>query len=289
VLVTALDQKTNESIDGLTAGDLRAKFKGHEVPILSSGPAPTNRRFVFVLDRSGSITRTTSSWGKPYHPDQLARQALDEAVAEIPKSDMVAFLAFTGPSFTRTEFMDPASARAKVPQILAWEPNTQKQGLRTPLWDNIDAALRMLSPQEPGDAIVVETDGEDNSSKLQTDQIRSKLLEAHTPILAILLTNPYAPRPEGGADPAVFLELAKEVGGAVAPIGTAWRSFGFRIDAPLHPNRLISQLSYQYDLTLEHSPTQKPERWDLSARSKQTAAGLNLLYPHYLPACAGNK
>ncbi len=188
--------KTNESIDGLTAAELKAKFRNHEVPIISLSSPPSTRRFVFVLDRSGSITHTSSFWGQPYHPDQLARQALYEALAEIPKGDMAAFLAFTGPSSTRTEFMDPAPARAKVPQILAWEPNTQKKGLSTPLWDNIDAALRMLVPPEPGDAIVVETDGEDNLASCERIRSEASYWKLTT-ILVILLTNPNAPRPVG--------------------------------------------------------------------------------------------
>ena len=56
VFVTVLDPNTNQPIDGLTASDFHPKFKGSELPIRALGASPPERRIVFVLDRSGSMT-----------------------------------------------------------------------------------------------------------------------------------------------------------------------------------------------------------------------------------------
>ena len=59
-----------------------------------------------------------------------------------------------------TEFMTPDSAKAKLPDILAWSPEKNNE-LRTPLWDNIEFALAILKAHASGDTIVVISDGGD--------------------------------------------------------------------------------------------------------------------------------
>jgi hypothetical protein len=289
LLITALNQKTSEPVDGLTADDLLAKLKGHDLPIHSLSPAPINRRIVFVLDRSGSMTPTDHTWGQPYDPNQLVKQALSDALSEIPSGDKVAFRAFTGPSSTQTDFMNPTAARAKATEMLAWEPNARKEGRRTPLWDNIDAALRMLNPHQPGDVLVVVTDGQDNISKLQRGHVQEELLEIRVPVLAMLATNPYAPTPEDREGPNDFLDLAHETGGAVAPLGTGWRSNDSRIGSPLSPSQLVSQLAHQYKLDLVIPSIQRFEKWNLRLKSKENEENLKLFYPRYFSPCAATQ
>ena len=171
-----------------------------------------------------------------------------------------------------------------MPEILSWEPGTKG---KTPLWDNIDAALRMLSPHEIGDVIVVVSDGGDNMSNLNPHQVRKELLEAHVPILPIILVDPtmapFLSAQEGQKD---LLDLAEKTGGAVAVVGPAWPSIPFGIVSPLTPEQLISQFAHQYDLEVEIPLIQEPERWNLSAKSKETGEKLSLFYPRYLSPCA---
>ena len=74
VLVTALDQNTNQPIDGLSANDFHAKLKGREIPIRAAAPPPTELRFVFVLESERKHDKGRRASGL-----ELRSQSLDEA------------------------------------------------------------------------------------------------------------------------------------------------------------------------------------------------------------------
>jgi hypothetical protein len=145
-------------INGVVASDLRATLKGKEITIKEIKPPPATRRFVFVLDRSGSMVgvRRTPDSLERYDLNGLMRRDVEEALDAIPSGDSVAFLAFSGEDSTRRDFASLAAARAEAPSILTWWPG--KRSHSTPLWDNIETALQMLGPHAAGDVIVVVSD-----------------------------------------------------------------------------------------------------------------------------------
>jgi von Willebrand factor type A domain len=270
---------------GFAVNDLRATVKGKEITIKEIKPPPATRRFVFVLDRSGSMigVRSRPDSPAPYDLDRLMKQDVEQALGDIPKNDSVAFLTFSGGDSTLSEFAIQAAARARLPAIMAWQP--RKGMLKTPLWDNIEIALQMLGPHATGDVIVVLSDGGDNTSKLSMEKVQADLLKTGVPVLAILIADPSAPTPENRAGPGDLARLAAVTGGATAladgrlagvfPLGTSL----------LQPNQLIPLLAHQYQLEIETPPIQKPEKWELKANSPPAGRRLNLLYPRYLLPC----
>jgi hypothetical protein len=283
--VIALDSEPN---GGLAANQLLATLKGNKIAIKEVKSPPASRRFVFVLDRSGSmegVRRAPDSVGH-YDLDRLMRQDVEEALHAIPIGDSVAFLAFSGGQSTQTEFANPAMAHSELPAILAWRPEKGLGSHKTPLWANIEVALQMLSPHRAGDAIFAISDGRDNMSKLSKNKIQNELLTSGAQILAVMIANPYMHTMDSEDGLRDLAQLADSTGGAAAfgdPALEVRSSVGAQ---PLfRPDQLIPLLTHQYELEMETLPIQKPEKWELKANSPAAGRKLDLLYPRYLQPC----
>jgi hypothetical protein len=270
---------------GISAKDLRATMKGKEITIKEINPPPATRRFVFVLDRSGSMVgkRTMPDSAMTLDLNGFMRQSVEQAVSEIPNGDSIAFLAFSGEKSTQLEFAGQKAALAELPAILAWWPG---KGIhRTPLWLNIETALKMLTPHEAGDVIVVVSDGRDNESTISMEKLQADLLTAGVTVLAISIAIPLVPVPEEPPGPKEFAALAEATGGAIAVADPRLASaFPMNISL-LQLDQLIPLLARQYELEMEAPAIQKPEKWELKANSAAAGKNLSLLYPHYLLPC----
>lgn len=280
--VIGFDEKTGATIDLLSAGDFRARFKGGEIPIRAITNPPATRRIVFVLDRSGSMTSPRSDSAD--HPRTLANQSLSEAVSTIPNTDVVAFLAFAGKSSWHTEFMTPDSAKAKLPDILAWNPE-KNSGLGTPLWDNIDYTLKMLNIHASGDTIVVISDGGDDMSKLGRSQLEDKLLRADVQVFAVAVTSNSWQTPEEAAGPPSLAELAETTGGAFVIVDKPLNRSDPKGHSPIRASQMLSLLAHQHNLTIE-IPIHRPEKWQLTMNAANAGKEIRLLYPQFLYPCA---
>jgi hypothetical protein len=286
VPVIGFNEKTGATIDPLSTSEFRARFNGREIPIRAIANPPATQRIIFVLDRSGSMTYPWSNSAD--HPKILANQALSEAVSAIPNRDVVAFLAFADKFSQQTEFMTPDSAKAKLPDILAWNPGKNSE-LGTPLWDNIDAALKMLNIHASGDTIVVISDGGDQMSKLSRSQLEDKLLAAGVQVFAIVVTNswqtPSLQTPEEAAGPPTLAEFAETTGGAFVIVDRPLNHPDPKGHSPDRASQMLSLLAYQYHLTIE-VPVHKPGKLRLTLNGANAGKEIRLLYPQVLYSCA---
>lgn len=267
VLVSVFDETSSLPIEGLVRENFHAKVHGQELPILSVSRAPAQRRVVFVIDRSGSMTSATESG--------YIKRILDDAISAIPNSGSIAFLAFSGQFSKQVDFAQGRPPGHTISDLLRWEPTGKGNKLRTPLWDNIDAALHMLNPPWEGDVIVVISDGNDNMSKLSEGDIRKELLASGVPLFAVILARPHAATPEERTAPALLRDLADATGGLTA-VGDP---------QPIHPGVLIRLLALQYELRVGAPYLEKPEKWKIEVTPANPAEKTRLVYPRYLPPC----
>jgi hypothetical protein len=286
VLVTVLDEKTNQPIDGLTASDFQARVRGREILIRAVAPAPVQRRILFVLDRSASMTSTMYEDSlERFKPNSLEKLTLEDALSAVPSSDRVAFRAFAGKYSKQTEFMQPSAAPGRVPEILSWKPKGRGPKWKTALWDNLDAALRMLTPHKPGDVIVAISDGGDNMSRLSEGKVREELLSAGIPVLAMVVVNSLVASPSDLGGLLSLLDLTKATGGAASAAGSVVPGIdrGFILQGL--PDQLVRQLTHQYALELDVPPMRKPEKWKLGVGSLNDGRKARLFFPRFLSPC----
>jgi hypothetical protein len=87
---------------------------------------------------------------------------------------------------------------------------------RTALFDAIDAALSSLSPAQPGDLILVVTDGGDNNSRMDAGKLQKKLLNSETRLFALLLGSESVGTPAVRYGTPETEQMVERSGGVVA-------------------------------------------------------------------------
>lgn len=285
--VTVLDEVSNKPIEALAAADFRAQLDGRPLAIRSVTPPPRNRRFVFVLDRSGSMTGVSQHLPQQYDPRVLAPLVLKDAISAISKNDLVAFREFAGAHSRETAFVDPDTALHELPDLLAWSPSGKSQpgGGQTPLWDNMEAAFRIFGPHQPGDVMVAISDGGDNESRLRESQIRTELVAAGVPVLAIVLAG--EPGPPGLLDGTRgLIDLANSTGGMGTFRGIIPSGEDLGAILQVRPSEAISALSHQYELLIEAPEFRKAMKWQLALAPSSLPRRVRLLFPRFLPSCS---
>jgi hypothetical protein len=278
---------------GFAASDLRATMKGKEITIKEIKPPPATRRFVFVLDRSGSMTDPEETGAN--HLDPLINRSLVSAISAVAPGSTIAFLTFASQSSQRTEFMPPDVAKGKIVEMLAWAPKNKKGARGTPLWDEIDAAGKMLVPHQSGDVILIVSDGMDNASDLSLSDVENELTRAGLTVLAMIaFDSPFIPARGGPPD---LIALTKATGGLTAVIRNSIADIDpFPLPDlkqngkwQLNPGQLIPQLAHQSSLVLELPAFQKPEELKLTVNSPEMKKSIDLLYPRLLYPCASTR
>jgi len=168
VVVNALDER-GIPIRGLRQDNFRAKSQGHEIQLVSLSFAEGPRRIVVLLDSSGSMSgeRDNGRWN-----------AARGAAVEFANS------ASPGARLSLITFADDVEERAGLSldrhEILGWLSGSQASNRklvkgRTALYEALLTAAKELDPPQPGDAIFVITDGEENASKVTSSQVMNIL------------------------------------------------------------------------------------------------------------------
>ncbi len=216
LLVNVLDRNSN-AVRDLTKDSFRAKVNGRPAAVVEASYSLAPRRIVVLLDMSGSMageTEKNKKW-------QIAREALEDLIAETPADVKMALLTF---SFQVHDVFDFSQSRGSMAAWLKDEPHRRAEIKgRTALYDAVLAATKLLEPARSGDAIYVITDGWDNTSHISGTNTRKLLLQSRIRLFVFLLAEPLPFQPEESR-PDSLMELARATGGFV--FGVAGRSAG---------------------------------------------------------------
>jgi Mg-chelatase subunit ChlD len=213
LLVNVLDQNGN-AVRDLTKDSFRTKVNGRPATVVEARYSLAPRRIVVLLDMSGSMageTEKNKKW-------QIAREALEDLIAETPADVKVALLTFSSQVH---DVFDFSQSRSSMGAWLKDEPRRRPEIKgTTALYDAVIAATKLLKPTRPGDAIYVITDGGDNSSHISEADTRKLLLQSGIRLFVFL----FAEHSPFGSGPYDVMQLARATGGFV--FGVAGRAPG---------------------------------------------------------------
>lgn len=170
LLAVSVRDASNRPVTGLTQDDFIVAEDRQRQKIVSCAVASQPLNVVLLLDASGSVFSELAS----------IRKAADAFVSALGPDDKVAVVQFAG----KVELLQNwTSDHEAIEQAINWR---YKAADSTSFWDAVYLAADELLPQTEGPrAIVILSDGVDNTSKVTDDQARAALDRAACSVFVI--------------------------------------------------------------------------------------------------------
>ena len=175
VVVNTFDGKTGQGIDDLKAGNFQAKAGSVSLPVASAAQNFNNRVLV-LLQKSASPEKQKTQ-------EQLREIA--DLVRQAPAGRAIAFGVFSEKAFISSEFFaDPEKRAEAVDAILAQA--AQLPSKISTVYDTLHQALAAFGPHQPGDTILLMSDGNDHTSKRNPTDLTKEFTEKGTRLLVVV-------------------------------------------------------------------------------------------------------
>jgi hypothetical protein len=209
VVVDPFDGKTGLGMDDLQAGNFQAKAGSVSLPIISA-TQNFNSRVLVLLQKSASPEKQKMQ-------DQLREVA--DLVRQAPAGRAIAFGVFSEKAFISSEFFaDPEKRAEAVDAILA--QSAQLPGKTSAVYDSLHQALAAFGPHQPGDTILLMSDGNDHTSKRNPTDLTKEFMDKGTRLLVIIQSGlpvnfiNYYPQLEKVLSAPALKTLSRRSGGA---------------------------------------------------------------------------
>jgi hypothetical protein len=218
-----LDGDSRVFVPAITPDRLHAKLGSVLVPVASVEQIQSFRVLV-LLDTSASMDPSDAPFTHRRKAMALINSTLDELLGELPHGAKVEYGLFDnyavfGPEFTadREELrksLDDSRERMKHRGVK-----------KTALYDAIRDSMARFDPAQPGDSILIVTDGEDNESRLRPGKVQDEAAQKGVRVFSILTQDnrPEVPDVEGSS--AVIFDFAERTGGSIHVINMARNSW----------------------------------------------------------------
>jgi hypothetical protein len=177
VLVSAFDHRTGENIPNLTAGDFQAKLGSASADIVSAAQ-PANDRLLVLLETDGTGNEKI---------EDLVTSAIRLA-RETPEGKPVAFGVFVKRSAFTKDFESNTKRRANAISEVAEEESNLGQQVH--LYDALLQGLALFGRHEPGDAVLLITDGYDDGSDHSAEEVEKEYVKGGTRLFVLLRRGP---------------------------------------------------------------------------------------------------
>ena len=290
--ITVRDEREN-LISDLTPEEFKGEIKGKPVQIISVRPDESPRRVVVVLDSSGSMVAPAPKW-------DLAKFVASDAVTGSPARYLSGFILFNDQ--VRMKFpvqADPQPFRDAFRDLRAPVDELKKRKLATGLTalrDALLAAAELLDPPAFGDSIYLVSDGTDNKSKTEPQELRGRFARQGTRLYVMLFRDAEGARAtvEEMEGPIAAAQLASDSGGfALAVPASGIRPWSHDLDSKsmkqlqVEIATLYSAISSPQRLEIVlPAPVTKLQNWKLTVHPpKRQKAYWQVSYPKYLDVC----
>ena len=205
VLCNAVD-KSGRQAAAVESLKFSVEVHGRTVSNVHAEQRQRPRQIFLVQDVSASMRDSNAR--------QHSMQAVRDFAASASPEDKLALV-----DFNNSYFLDitPESAAAFLEK---YNDTEFQEGLRffggTALFDAVIASASYLEkePQE-GDSIVVISDGADDASKMNAEQMERELLRSKIRLYVLLLAPPKHPNPNDGRSRSQLMDVVRETGGVV--------------------------------------------------------------------------
>lgn len=232
-----------------------------------------NGHAVILMDVSNSMR------GKPKM--EAAAATVIEAVRAVPAGWKVEIVLFGD---TLKQYADVTMKRDEVVQILTDLLNKSGVRGRTAMFDAVQESLILFSQSHGAKAILIVTDGGDNTSRVSLSELERSLLQGGIRLFAATMPDPlgYRRLGEESEGPRYLQDLAEISGGAIRTWRPDWQIAAVEIRDFVE----LMGAAYVADVQVsEH--LMKPTRWklELTSEAKKKWKGVTLLYPQKILPC----
>jgi hypothetical protein len=171
VLVDPFDGKTGTGMDNLKAENFGATVGSLSLPIVSVTQSFNNRVLVLIEIRGAGV--------------QQARALVQASASHAPAGRPIAFGVFAEEAFISREFSDdPKKRSAAIDEILTEAAHLPAKD--TALYDSLHQAIAAFGMHQPGDTIVLMTDGQDYKSKRSPADLTKELAANGIRLLVVI-------------------------------------------------------------------------------------------------------
>lgn len=289
VAVNVFDNQ-NSMISGLTAGNFQASFRHQPVKILSVTQSST-ARVVIVLDASGSMLSNKSEW-------EFSIESAKQLSNVLPPDVPLGLIVFSTKVEKTISLTNDRQAIVSELDTLRTGRRAILKGMRkTALWDAMGEALSLFGLRDTGDTLYVISDGMDNASHIQINDLKRA---ASSFRIFALVQDPF-PNAEYIERNAELLQLATESGGFTLFVSTEPVEVKDPLFGPPQPPPVETVLTggritgakdgqfrrvssfYRMEVELPNR-VERTSEWSVKAVAAN-GHGLNVAYPRRLTPC----
>ena len=215
-----VDEESRTFLSGITPDRLHAKLGRVIVPV-ASVERISGFRLLILFDISGSMEQKDSLFSHQHKALALVSRTLDELLDELPQGTKVEYGLFNnnaafGPAFT-------ANSEELRKSLSDLREQMKRRGRKaTALYDALRESLARFDSPQPGDSVLLVTDGMDNESRLRAGKVEEEAARKGVRVFAILLNEGHF---DYDGSRLVMLDFAERTGGSVHVInvaGNAW-------------------------------------------------------------------